>query len=189
MGQTNYALSCKDLWWDIVEHGGDPDEDKKKDRKAFIGLRVQEQRYLATLLDDFSRLSTMVPIPHKSQAASVVKEVVQMLETETGNKLQGMRTDRGTEYLNAQLEAFCKEKGVKHETTASYTPEQSGAADGFNRTLLERARAMLFDAQQLKDVWAEAAVTATYIKNRPPVMAEHRHRGSYVLAESQIFQA
>ena len=66
----------------------------------------------------------------------------------------------------AQLEGFFKHKGVKHETTAPYTPEQNEAAERFNRTLMERVRAMLFDAQQPKDLWAEAAVTATYIKNR-----------------------
>ena len=81
-------------------------------------------RYLATFLDDFSRLSTVVPITHKSEVASVVKEVVQMLETQTSNKLQGVRTDRGTEYLDAQLEGFFKHEGVKHETTAPYTPKQ-----------------------------------------------------------------
>ena len=125
-------------------------------------------RYLATFLDDFSRLSTVVPITYKSEVASVVKEVVQMLETQTGSKLRSVRTDRGTEYLNAQLEGFFKEKGVKHETTAPYTPEQNGAAERFNRTLMERVRAMLFDAQQPKDMWAEAAATATYIRNRSP---------------------
>ena len=91
-----------------------------------------------------------------------------MLETQTGNKLQSVRTDRGAEYLNAQLEGFFKKKGVKHETTAPYTPQQNGAAERFNRTLMERVRAMLFDAQQPKDMWAEAAVTATYIRNRSP---------------------
>ena len=90
------------------------------------------------------------------------------LETQTGNKLQGVRTDRGTEYLDAQLEGFFKEKRVNHETTASYTPEQNGAAQRLNRTLMERVRAMVYDAQQPKDMWAEAAVTATYIKNRSP---------------------
>ena len=43
MAQTKYALIGKELW-DIVENGGDSDEDKKEDRKAqaFIGLRVKK---------------------------------------------------------------------------------------------------------------------------------------------------
>lgn len=64
---------------------------------------------------------------HRSEVVSVVKEVLQMLETQTGNQLPSVRIDRGTEYLSAQLEAFFKEKGVRHETTAPYTPEQNEA--------------------------------------------------------------
>ena len=43
MSQTKYALIGKDLW-DIVENGGDSEEDKKKvcKAKAFIGLRVKK---------------------------------------------------------------------------------------------------------------------------------------------------
>lgn len=125
-------------------------------------------RYLATFLDDFSKLSTVIPISHKSEVATVVKEVFQMLETQSGQKLKAVRTDRGTEYLNAELKSYFKDKGVLHEKTAPYTPEQNGAAERFNRTLMERARAMLFDAQLEKEMWAEAAVTANYIKNRSP---------------------
>ena len=46
------------------------------------------------------------------------------------------------------------------------TPEQNGAAERFNCTLMERVRAVLLDAQQAKDMWAEAAVTTVLIKNR-----------------------
>ena len=93
--------------------------------------------YLATFLDDSSKLLTVMPTTYKSQLASVVKEVVQMRKNQTGNKLQCVRTDRGTEHFTAQLEGFFKEKGVNHEKMARYTPEQNGAAERFNRTLTE----------------------------------------------------
>ena len=102
----------------------------------------------------------MVFITRKSEVASVVKEVVQMLETHTSCKLCAQ-----TQALSISV---LKEKGVNHETTAPYTPEQTGAAERFNRIYMERFRAMTFDAQQPKDVWAEAAVSATYIRNRLP---------------------
>jgi hypothetical protein len=37
-----------------------------------------------------------------------------------------------------------------------------------NRTLVERAKCMLFDAQLSKKFWAEAVATAAYIVNRSP---------------------
>ena len=79
-------------------------------------------RYLATFLDDFSKLSSVVPIIHTSQGVSVVKEVGQMLETQTGNKLQGVRTDKGSESLNAQLEGFLqRERGQARDNSSLHT--------------------------------------------------------------------
>ena len=125
-------------------------------------------RYLATFLDDFSKLSMVEPVAQKSEVAGKVKEVIQKLETQSGQNLQTVRTDRGSEYLNTELDNYYKRKGVVHQTTAPYTPEQNGAAERFNRTLMERVRAMLLDAKLEKELWAEAAVTANYIKNRSP---------------------
>lgn len=121
-----------------------------------------------TFLDDFSKLSTVEPVAQKSEVATKVKEVFQRLETQTGQKLQKVRTDRGGEYLNTELDGYYKSKGVVHQTTATYTPEQKGAAERFNRTLMERVRAMLLDAKLDKELCAKAAVTANYIKNRSP---------------------
>ena len=55
-----------------------------------------------------------------------------------------------------------------HQTTAPYTPEQNGAAERLNRTLIERVRAMQLSAGLQPELWAEAVVTANYIRNRSP---------------------
>ena len=79
-----------------------------------------------------------------------------------------LRSDNGTEYLNRNLGDFLKEKGVLHQTTTRYTPEQNGAAERLNRTILERVRAMLEDSGLPKEMWGEAACTAAFIRNRSP---------------------
>jgi transposase InsO family protein len=129
-------------------------------------------KYFATFLDDFSKLSVVMPLARKSDVAEAVKQVVQQLETQSGEKLQSVRTDRGSEYRNSTLDSYFKGKGVVHQTTAPYTPEQNGAAERLNRTLMERVRAMLQESQQPKELWAEAVVTACYIRNRSPVGEE-----------------
>lgn len=49
-----------------------------------------------------------------------------------------------------------------------YTPEQNGTAERMNRTIVEKARCMLFDANLSVKYWAEAVATAVYIINRSP---------------------
>lgn len=125
-------------------------------------------RYLATFIDDYTDLSVVVAIPYKSDVPEVVMDVISKLERQSGQQLRMMRTDRGGEYMNWRLEKFVKDKGIVHQTTAPYTPEQNGVAERLNRTIMERVRAMLSDANMDKKLWAEAAMTANYIRNRSP---------------------
>jgi Reverse transcriptase (RNA-dependent DNA polymerase)/gag-polypeptide of LTR copia-type/Integrase core domain/GAG-pre-integrase domain len=125
-------------------------------------------KYVATFLDDYSRLSIVVTVARKADVKDAVIEVLQMLETQSGKKVKKVRTDRGGEYLNGVLDEFFKKKGIVHQTTAPYTPEQNGAAERLNRTLNDRVRAMLIDASVDTELWAEAMYTANFIRNRSP---------------------
>ena len=124
--------------------------------------------YLATFMDDYSSLSVVRPIKAKSDVAGVTMEVINMLEKQSGWPLLVVRTDNGSEYINSTLATFFKDKGVLHQTTVRYTPEQNGKAERLNRTLLDRVRAMLEDSGLPKTLWAEAATTASYLRNRAP---------------------
>lgn len=124
--------------------------------------------WVATFLDDASKLSVVRPIKRKADAAGVVKEVLEMLQNQVGKRVKRVRTDRGREYVNEELSSYFKERGIIHETTAPYTPQQNGAAERLNRTLMEKVRAMLQDAGLENELWAEAIVTANYIRNRLP---------------------
>ena len=67
-----------------------------------------------------------------------------------------IRSDNGTEFKNSKMEEFCDERGILHEFSASYTPQQNGVAERKNMTLIETARTMLADLKLPKNFWAEA---------------------------------
>lgn len=50
--------------------------------------------------------------------------------------------------------------------TVPYLPEQNGVAERFNRTVIERARTLIFSAVLKKFFWNEAVQTANYLINR-----------------------
>lgn len=56
--------------------------------------------------------------------------------------------------------------GIIHQKTNPYSPEQNGLCERMNRTLIEKARCLLFDAGLDKEFWAEAINTAVYLQNR-----------------------
>ena len=124
---------------------------------------------MATFLDDYSKLSYVKPVPTKDIVPDIVKIVINQWEKQVGNPVKTVRSDRGGEYVNSRLKDFFTTKGIVHQTTAPYTPEQNGAAERLNRTLMERVRAMLRYAQVPAYLWGEAIGAANYVRNCSPV--------------------
>ena len=92
-----------------------------------------------------------------------------LVENQTGFKVKAIRTDNGGEYNSKAMAEYCKEKGICHELTNPYCPEQNGIAERFNRTIIEAAKSMLFHAKLPQHYWAEAMNTAVYLHNRSPI--------------------
>ncbi|KAI3802080.1 hypothetical protein L1987_30205 [Smallanthus sonchifolius] len=75
--------------------------------------------------------------------------------------------------MNSKMGLFCLQKGIHHELSAPYVPQQNGVAERKNRTLVETARTMLADSELPVTFWAEAVNTACHVLNR--VLTVKRH--------------
>jgi transposase InsO family protein len=126
-------------------------------------------RYIATFLDDYSKLSVVVLLKAKSDVPQAIANTVALLENQSGHRLRRARSDNGLEYVNASNSAYFEAKGVHHQRTTAYTPEQNGAAERLNRTVCTKARSMLADRSLPDTMWAEAVAAANYLRNRSPV--------------------
>nr|GFC23964.1 integrase, catalytic region, zinc finger, CCHC-type, peptidase aspartic, catalytic [Tanacetum cinerariifolium] len=51
-----------------------------------------------------------------------------------------IRTDNGTEFVNQTLREYYDEVGISHETSVARSPQQKGAVERRNHTLIEAAR-------------------------------------------------
>ena len=127
-------------------------------------------RYLVTFTDDYSRYATVYFIKHKHEVLSKFQEFITFVENQSGNRghVKTLRSDNGGEYVSNNFIKYCAEKGIVHELTSPYCPEQNGVAERLNRTIMESARSMIYHAGLPLDFWAEACNTAVYIRNRSP---------------------
>ncbi|GJV65216.1 retrovirus-related pol polyprotein from transposon TNT 1-94 [Tanacetum coccineum] len=75
-----------------------------------------------------------------------IKEPIWMVKNQNDVKVKQIRTDNGTEFRNSKLESFCYEKGISHNFSSPYTPEQNGVAERKNITLIQASRIMLNDS-------------------------------------------
>lgn len=74
-----------------------------------------------------------------------------------------MRSDSDGVFCNRDFDSYLKKTGVIHQKSNPYTPEQNELFERMNRTLIEKARCILFDAKLGKEFWTEAIYTAVYL--------------------------
>ncbi|GJQ70485.1 hypothetical protein Trydic_g22897 [Trypoxylus dichotomus] len=130
-----------------------------------------DKRYILTVLDDYTYYSRIYLLRYKNEATEYLKEFIKEAEALQNIKVTKVRCDNWSEYANTNFKQWCKNKGIVLGVTIPLTPQLNGKAERLNRTLLERARALIFDAQISKEFWGEAAYVATYLLNRSPTEA------------------
>ncbi|QRW21240.1 Retrovirus-related Pol polyprotein from transposon TNT 1-94 [Rhizoctonia solani] len=91
-----------------------------------------------------------------------------MLNTQKNKKIKRVQFDNGREFVNKEWEEHAAQKGTVLETTAPYSSQQNNIAEQLNRTLTNKAQAMLLKSAAPKFLWNKAIAYACYLKNRVP---------------------
>ena len=125
-------------------------------------------RYLVTFLDDFSGYSCVVPVADKTCVGRAVKTTLIEMEGQSGHRVRAVRSDNGTEFVNSALTAWYDSRGITHQRTVPYSPQMNGSAERLNRTLFDKVRCMLRDADLPSSLWARAAQYASAVRNVLP---------------------
>lgn len=68
--------------------------------------------------------------------------------------------------MNNQLKSFFESRGILHERTVPYVPQQNGFVERDMRTVKEAAKTILNRSKLDKDLWAEAINCTIYTLNR-----------------------
>lgn len=130
------------------------------------------KRYYFTVTDDYTRKS-WVWCTDTRKAVYLYPKFLhwkRCMEVECGKLLHAVRCDNAKEF--GVLEDLLSPWGVVMEYTTYYTLEQNGVAERLNRMLVAMVRCMLLDAELGQEFWAEAVITANYLRNLLPVDSE-----------------
>ncbi|CAI7789230.1 unnamed protein product [Closterium sp. NIES-54] len=127
---------------------------------------LSASRYFLTIVDGHTRAVWVYPLKTKGEvAAAVLKEWMPRAQRESGHKVKVIRTDNGGEFFVADFESVLKKKGIPHQLTVPYNPQQNGVAERFNRTLQEGARTLLGRAGLPDPFWVTALWQVALVKN------------------------
>jgi len=80
---------------------------------------------------------------HKNEALKTFKVFVTTVDNKWERRVKILRSDNSLEYINNEFLSYLESKGIEHEPTAPYTPEQNGRAERNNQAINDSARAML----------------------------------------------
>ena len=60
----------------------------------------------------------------KSKVTGVFRKFKKIVENQSGNQIQILRSDNGKEYTSENFNAFCEEADIEHQLIAPYTSQQ-----------------------------------------------------------------
>ena len=116
-------------------HASRPLELVHTDVAVFTKPALDGSKYFLILLDDHTRKLWLINLKRKSEVTQYWENFVKFRENSTGHKVATLtcpivlRSDNGGEYTSHLLDAFNKSKGITHQFTEAYTPEQNGRAE------------------------------------------------------------
>uniref|UniRef100_H3H9Q4 Integrase catalytic domain-containing protein n=1 Tax=Phytophthora ramorum TaxID=164328 RepID=H3H9Q4_PHYRM len=84
------------------------------------------KRYFVTFIDDKSHFCVVYLLRNKSEVAAKFAEFVAFAETQTGKRVQTLRSDNGGEYTSGAMAKFCADRGIVQKFTPPYTPQLNG---------------------------------------------------------------
>lgn len=127
-----------------------------------------DKSYFVTFTDDHTNFTQTYLLSHKNEVFDALQEYSAQVEAKWNTKINKLRCDQGGEYSSKVLKDWCKKKGTLIDYTTPFTPQLNGKSERKNRTIMERARAMLYEAEVAKELWGEAVLVSTYLINRSP---------------------
>jgi hypothetical protein len=127
---------------------------------------IGNARYYVAFTDDHSGWRVVYFMKNKSEVPALFRQFVASLLNETNNTVRTLRSDNGGEYVGHEFKKYLAERGIRHETSAAYTPAQNGVSERGNRTLMDGARSLLFASNLPSSLWAEAVAYIVFIRNR-----------------------
>jgi hypothetical protein len=135
---------------------------------------LQGKRYMLTITDQKTGRIWVYFRTTKKHIVQRIKDWVIEVEKECrgfskDEKCQRLRFDRGREFLNKAMEAFCKDRGIQLEPTVGYFPEGDGIAERSMRTISERGRTLRLAAGLPEEYWEFSYQVAAWYRNRQQV--------------------
>ncbi|PKU71260.1 Retrovirus-related Pol polyprotein from transposon TNT 1-94 [Dendrobium catenatum] len=125
-------------------------------------------RYFLVLIDDYTKYTWVYLLKQKNEVSSFLVNFINYIEKQFNTAVHTLRSDGGTEFNNSHLKNFTLSRGITHQFSCPYTPQQNGVSERKIRHISETARTLLLDANLPSYLWSAAVLTAVFLINYLP---------------------
>ena len=112
---------------------------------AFMGLVCQAQGFYVNYFT--------VESSEKFEVTSIFRDFDHIVETQFNAKIAILRSDSGREFQNHTLNEFLPSKGIVHQSSCAYIPQQNVVFERKNRHLMEVAHYLLLSTSLPSYMW------------------------------------
>lgn len=125
-------------------------------------------KYFVTMVDDYTRSTWTHLMSSKANTLQILMAFVCMVENQFQTSIKTIRSDNGLEFTSNEAKTFYQSKGIIHQRSCPYTPQQNGVVERKHKYLLEIARTLLYQSKLPIRYWGGCLITTTYLINRLP---------------------
>lgn len=131
-------------------------------------------KYFITIVDDYTRHIWVHLLNNKSNALTLIKSFVSLINMQFQTTIKVIRTDNALE-LGSSKDGiiFFKNHGIIHHKSTPYTPQQNRIVERTHIHILVVARTLYFQSETSVSYWGECVKTAVHLINCMPSKMSH----------------
>ncbi|GJV84095.1 ribonuclease H-like domain-containing protein [Tanacetum coccineum] len=101
---------------------------------------LSDHKFFLTVVDDYTRAVWVYLIKSKDEVSHFITVFYNLIKNQFKRKIKVFRSDNGTEFVNQSVSKLCSDKGIIHQTSCVYTPQQNRIVERKHRHLLNVVR-------------------------------------------------
>jgi hypothetical protein len=141
--------------------------------------------WLVLGIDDTTRIIFTGTYKSKTDVHQKIKDVVNLINNSRGaHTVKSVHSDNGGKFLGGGIQKWLTRLGIKHTTSAAYTPKHNEVAERALQTIVSMARCLLIASGLPLRFWAEAVYMAVIVYNIVPGAANDHIAPQYVWDKS-----
>lgn len=122
--------------------------------------------YVLTIVCDYSKYVFAFRIKSKTEVPQYIKRVNRYIQRAFGGSIVRFHTDKGSEYVNKEVEDYFEAEGITHTTTNGYASMENGVAERLNLTLKNDIRTNLESSGFESKYWVDVLQHVVSIRNK-----------------------